>query len=250
MKHDASDVHVLAAAYALNALEPAEREEFAAHLTGCDACRQEVADFEATAGRLAAAAAQNPPAPMKQRTMEAVDHVRQLPPRVPAAGSPLAFRGMLRRRALPVALAASLAAAASFAGLAVRQNQENRQLEQRARQSEQRLDAVSTVLAAPDARTVHGRASNGALTTVVASGRQNKAVFTAAGLPAPAPGKTYQLWLDHDGTMRPAGFIRQDGTVLIAGDTADAGAVGLTLEPAGGSPQPTTAPLLLMALPA
>ncbi|MFD4242181.1 anti-sigma factor [Streptomyces sp. NPDC058525] len=248
MKHHASDVHVLAAAYALNALDPGEREEFAAHLAGCEACRDDVADFQATAARLAAAAAQAPPASMRQRTMAAADGVRQLPPLVLAA-TPVAFRGTLRRRALPVALAASLAAAASFAGLAVWQNQENRQLEQRARQSEQRLDAVSTVLAAPDARSVHGRAGNGAFTSVVASDRQNRAVFTATGLPTPAAGKTYQLWLDHDGTMRPAGFIRQDGTVLIDGDTADAGAVGLTLEPAGGSPQPTTTPLLLMTLP-
>ncbi|MFD4245993.1 anti-sigma factor [Streptomyces sp. NPDC058525] len=249
MNHHASDIHVLAAAYALNALDPGEREEFAAHLTACEACRHDVADFQATAARLAAATAQAPPAAMKPRTMADIDHVRQLPPRVPAA-APTALRGVLRRKALPVALAASLVAAASFAGLAAWQHQENRQLEQRARQSERQLDAVSTVLAAPDARTVHGRAGNGAFTTVVASDRQNKAVFTAAGLPAPAAGKTYQLWLSHDGTMRPAGFIHQDGSVLINGDTADADAVGLTLEPAGGSPQPTTNPLLLMTLPA
>ncbi|MFK0232477.1 anti-sigma factor [Streptomyces vinaceus] len=249
MNHQASDVHVLAGAYALDALDPAEREEFAAHLTGCDACRQDVADFQATAARLASFAAQPAPAPMKQRTLAAVDHVRQLPPRVPSAAT-VSLRGALRRRALPVALAASLAAAASFAGLAAWQNQQNRQLEQRARQSETRLDAVSGVLAAPDARTVHGRASNGALASVVASDRQNRAVFTATGLPAPAAGSTYQLWLAHDGTMRPAGLIRQDGTVVLEGDPADAAAVGLTVEPAGGSPRPTTAPLLLMALPA
>ncbi|MER6316862.1 anti-sigma factor [Streptomyces sp. NPDC001581] len=247
MKHHATDVHDLAAAYALNALDTDEREEFAAHLPGCETCRQDAADFEATAARLAAAAAQAPPTAMKQWTMATVDSVRQLPPRVPAT-SPVSFRGLLRRKAVPLALAASLAAAASFAGLAAWQNQENRELEQQARQSERRLDDVSTVLAAPDARTVHGRAGNGALTTVVASARQNKAVFTATGLPAPATGTTYQLWLDHDGTMSPAGFIRQDGTVLLDGNTADARAVGLTLEPAGGSPQPTTTPLLLMAL--
>ncbi|MFB7176253.1 anti-sigma factor [Streptomyces sp. NPDC056257] len=247
MKHHASDVHDLAAAYALNALDTDEREEFAAHLPACETCRQDAADFEATAARLAAAAAHTPPASMKQRTMASVDGVRQLPPRVPTA-SPRSFRGTLRRKAVPLALAASLAAAASFAGLAAWQNQQNRQLEQRARQSEQRLDTVGSVLAAPDARTVHGRAGNGALTTVVASDRQNKAVFTATGLPAPATGRTYQLWLDHDGTMRPAGFIRQDGTVLLDGDAADARAVGLTLEPAGGSPQPTTTPLLLMSI--
>ncbi|ROR00210.1 putative zinc finger protein [Streptomyces sp. 2132.2] len=249
MNHQASDIHVLAGAYALDALDPAEREEFAAHLTGCDACRQDVAGFQATAARLASFAAQPAPAPMKQRTLAAVDHVRQLPPRVPSAAT-VSLRGALRRKALPVALAASLAAAASFAGLAAWQNQQNRQLEQRARQSETRLDAVSGVLAAPDARTVHGRASNGALASVVASDRQNRAVFTATGLPAPAAGSTYQLWLAHDGTMRPAGFIRQDGTVLLEGDPADAAAVGLTVEPAGGSPRPTTAPLLLMTLPA
>ncbi|MGP3690235.1 anti-sigma factor domain-containing protein [Streptomyces sp. IBSNAI002] len=253
MNHHASDIHVLAAAYALNSLDPGEREEFAAHLASCEACRHDVADFQATAARLAAATAQAPAAAMKQRTMADIDHVRQLPPHVPAGApaaqaAPAVFRGVLRRKALPVALAASLAAAASFAGLAAWQHQENLRLEQRARQSEQRLDAVSTVLAAPDARTVHGRAGNGALTTVVASDRQNRAVFTAAGLPAPAAGKTYQLWLAHDGAMRPAGFIHRDGSVLIDGDTADADAVGLTLEPAGGSAQPTTNPLLLLPL--
>ncbi|WP_225805486.1 anti-sigma factor, partial [Streptomyces sp. NK15101] len=141
-------------------------------------------------------------------------------------------------------------AAAVLGGVAVWQTQHAQDLEQQAGQAQQRLDEVSAVLAAPDARTVHGKAANGALTTVVASERQNEAVFTAAGLPAPGTGKTYQLWLDHDGTMRPAGLIDHDGTVVLAGDPADAGAVGLTLEPAGGSPQPTTTPLLLMPLPA
>ncbi|MFI1147348.1 anti-sigma factor domain-containing protein [Streptomyces sp. NPDC020817] len=249
MNQHASDVHGLAAPYALDALDPAERAQYAAHLAACEACRQDVADFRATAARLAASVAQAAPELMKERTLAAVDHVRQLPPRVHAA-APVPLRGVLRRKTLPMALAASLAAAASFAGLAAWQHQEKQQLEQRARQSEQRLDAVSGVLAAPDARTVHGRAGNGALTSVVASDLRNRAVFTATGLPAPPAGRTYQLWLDHDGTMRPAGFIRQDGTVLLDGDAAGAAAVGLTLEPAGGSPQPTTAPLLLMALPA
>ncbi|MEV6582717.1 anti-sigma factor [Streptomyces sp. NPDC051582] len=251
MNRGASDVHGLAAPYALDALDAGERAEFAAHLAECEACRQDVADFRATAARLAASAARSVPASMKQRTLAAVDHVRQLPPGVPdSAAAPVSWRGARRRKVLPMTLAASLAAAASFAGLAAREHQEKQQLEQRARRSEQRLDAVGGVLAAPDARTVHGRAANGALTSVVVSDLRNSAVFTASGLPAPPTGKTYQLWLDHDGTMRPAGYIRRDGTVVLDGDTADAAAVGLTLEPAGGSPHPTTAPLLLMALPA
>ncbi|MFJ3880879.1 anti-sigma factor [Streptomyces sp. NPDC090077] len=251
MTHHATDTHTLAAAYALGALDDAERNDFATHLQDCEACRQEAAEFEATAARLAAAVAQPPPPAAKEQVLAAIDEVRQLPPRVPApAPAPAPARGgILTRRAVPLALAASVAAAA-LGGIAVWQTQDGQDLKAQARQAQQQLDTISSVLAAADARAVHGRAANGALTTVVSSERQNKAVFTAARLPAPGAGKTYQLWLDHDGIMRPAGLIDHDGTVILTGNPADAGAVGLTLEPAGGSPQPTTDPLLLMTLPA
>ncbi|MFE3786927.1 anti-sigma factor [Streptomyces goshikiensis] len=251
MKHRTSDAHTLAAAHALGALEPGERTHFEAHLRACAACRQETAEFEATTARLAAAVAQPPPAAAKPLVMAAIEEVRQLPPRVTGTSSASApTRGLaLRRRAVPLALAAGVALAL-LGGLAVWQQRSGQDLGQQARQARRQLDEVGAVLAAPDARTVHGRAANGALTTVVTSERQNKAVFAAGNLPAPGAGKTYQLWLDHDGAMRPAGFIDQDGTVVLTGEPADASAVGLTLEPAGGSPRPTTEPLLLMPLPA
>ncbi|MFJ4776359.1 anti-sigma factor [Streptomyces sp. NPDC088762] len=249
MKDHATDAHILAAAYALDALDNGERQAFEAHLHACETCRQETAEFEATAARLAAAVSQPPPAAAKAQAMAAIDEVRQLPPRVPAPAAAPALSDILRRRAVPLALAACVAAAA-LGGVTVWQVQNAQHLKQQAHQAQRHLDTVSAVLAAPDARTVHGKAANGALTTVVSSDRQNKAVFTAANLPAPGAGKTYQLWLDHNGTMHPAGLIDHDGTVILTGNPADAGAVGLTLEPAGGSPQPTTNPLLLMSLPA
>ncbi|MFH8259275.1 anti-sigma factor [Streptomyces roseolus] len=249
MKHHATDTHTLVAAYALGALDDGEQKDFDAHLRACEACRQEAAEFQATTARLAAAVAQPPPAAAKAQVMAAIDEVRQLPPRIPTPSAAPVLGGILRRRAMPLALAASVAAAA-LGGVAAWQTQNGQDLEQQARQSQQQLDAVSAVLAAPDARTVHGKTTNGALTTVVSSEQQNKAVFTAANLPAPGSGKTYQLWLDHDGTMRPAGLIDHDGTVILTGNPADASSVGLTLEPSGGSSQPTTDPLLLMALPA
>ncbi|MFG3349447.1 anti-sigma factor domain-containing protein [Streptomyces sp. NPDC048018] len=249
MNHHATDAHTLVAAYALGALDDTERLDFDAHLRLCEACRQEAAEFRATTTRLAAAVAQAPPAAAKAQVMAAIDGVRQLPPRIANPGPAPALGGPLRRRAMPLALAAGVAAAA-LGGVAVWQTQNGRDLQQQARQAQQQLDAVGAVLAAPDARTVHGKAANGALTTVVSSHQQDKAVFTAANLPAPGAGKTYQLWLDHDGTMRPAGLIDHDGTVLLTGSPANAGAVGLTLEPTGGSPRPSTDPLLLMALPA
>ncbi|MFB6839883.1 anti-sigma factor domain-containing protein [Streptomyces sp. NPDC056361] len=249
MKHHASDIHALAGAYALDALDAEETNAFTRHLTQCEACRRDVADFHATTARLATATAKEAPAALKQRTLDAIDGVRQLPPRLNAPPTTsLAHR--LRRKALPLGLAASLVAAASFAGLAAWQHQQAHQAEQQTQQAQQNLDTISGVLASPDAQTIHGKAANGAFTTVVMSARQNQAVFTATGLPSPAPGQTYQLWLQHDDTMRPAGFIHQDGTVLLDGDPADASALGLTLEPTTGSRQPTTTPLLLMNMPA
>ncbi|MEU8762867.1 anti-sigma factor [Streptomyces sp. NPDC048659] len=249
MKHDAIDVHTLAAAFALGALDDAERKDFDAHLRGCAQCREETAEFEATTARLAAAVSETPPAAVKAQVMVAIDGVRQLPPRIPAPSVTPAFGGFLRRRAVSWAVAASVVAAA-LGGVAVWQAQNGQELKQQAEQAQQQIDAVNAVLAAPDAHTVHGKTANGALTTVVSSAQRDQAVFTAANLPAPGAGKTYQLWLDHNGTMRPAGLIEHDGTVVLAGNPADAVAVGLTLEPAGGSPQPTTTPLLLLALPA
>lgn len=249
MKNHPTDSHTLAAAYALGALEDTERGDFEAHLQTCAACRQEAAEFAATAARLAAAVSHTPPTTAKAQVMVAIDGVRQVPPSVPASSTAPALGALLpRRRAVSLALAAGVAAVA-LGGIAVWQTQNAQDLEQQARQSRQQLDAVTGILAAPDARTVHGKASNGALTTVVTSERRNRAAFTVTGLPAPGTGKTYQLWLDHDGTMRPAGLIDNDGTVILSGNPADAGAVGLSLEPTGGSPQPTTDPLLLMTLP-
>ncbi|MFF7776491.1 hypothetical protein ACFZCG_18940 [Streptomyces tanashiensis] len=48
--------------------------------------------------------------------------------------------------------------------------------------------------------------------------------------------------------MKPAGFIREDGTVPVDGSPGDATAPGLTFEPTEGSPHPIT-PVLLMRRP-
>ncbi|WP_432099325.1 anti-sigma factor [Streptomyces sp. WAC 04229] len=53
--------------------------------------------------------------------------------------------------------------------------------------------------------------------------------------------------------MRPAGLMnpsRTDQSVPRTGSVGAASAVGVTLEPAGGSEQPTTPPIALLQLPA
>ncbi|MGW4275741.1 RskA family anti-sigma factor, partial [Streptomyces seoulensis] len=49
------DLHSMTGAYALHALPDDERAAFERHLAGCASCAQEVAEFAATAARLALA---------------------------------------------------------------------------------------------------------------------------------------------------------------------------------------------------
>ncbi|NEA43636.1 anti-sigma factor, partial [Streptomyces sp. SID11385] len=110
-----------------------------------------------------------------------------------------------------------------------------------------RLDAV---LSAPDVKVASAPLDAGGRATVVVSRARDGAVFAATGLPTPPAGKVYQLWYDVNGTMRPAGLLpTSSGTVLMHGSPRTATAMGVTVEPEGGSRAPTSKPVALMALP-
>ena len=73
----------------------------------------------------------------------------------------------------------------------------------------------------------------------------------AAGMAAAPAGQAYALWLiDDEGPTAAGLFDTTTGTVAhaITGDVPSAAAVGVTLEPAGGSPAPTSDVLMLIEL--
>ncbi|MFF3763223.1 anti-sigma factor domain-containing protein [Streptomyces sp. NPDC001922] len=245
-----ADLHTLTGAYATQALPEAEREEFERHLVECAPCAQEVRELTATAGRLGLAVSMVPPPEMKDRVMRQIVTVRQEPPRI----SRRRVSGPSRRRARSpyrFALAACLAAAAGLGGVAVWQHQQVDDARQVARQAEQRQEEITKVLAAPDARATGGKLKDGASATVVVSRSQNKAAFLASGLPPLPSGKVYQLWFADGGKMRSAGLVEASAqpAMLMRGPVGDASGMGITVEPAGGSEQPTTDPLALMEFP-
>ena len=100
---------------------------------------------------------------------------------------------------------------------------------------------------APDAQTSSDVAlPGGGTATVVRSPSLGKAVVITSDLPSAPAGKVYQLWLqDPDGQFTSAGLMSASGdqTVVLQGDAADAQAAGITIEPAGGSEQPTSNPI-------
>ncbi|MER6693663.1 anti-sigma factor [Streptomyces minutiscleroticus] len=245
------DLHTLTGAYALHALDDEDRAAFEHHLRDCPSCAQEVRELAATAVRLGLAAATPPPPALKDEVMRRIAAVRQEPPPT-AAPARSAVRRAGAARLPRWALAACLAAAAALGGTTVWQYDRARDARAEASRAEQRTQRIAEVVAAPDARTRTEALGGGARATVVVSQSRDEAVFAASGLAEPPSGKVYQLWFDDGGTMRPAGLMdpaRGSGAVLMEGRVGDAAGMGVTVEPAGGSERPTSAPLALVEFP-
>ncbi|MFJ8944629.1 anti-sigma factor domain-containing protein [Streptomyces sp. NPDC102395] len=245
-----TDLHALTGAYALHALHGDERAAFERHLASCDFCGQEVAEFVATAGRLARAATVRTRPVMREQVLERITTVRQVPPGTTALER---VRRTRSGRALGRwALAACVAAAAAFGGTAVWQYERAQGAVDRAAQAERHAEDVAGVLAAPDARSRSVKAAGGRVTLVVSAGR-DRAVFAASGMAPPPRDKVYQLWFADGGKMRSAGLMnpgRSSQAVLMEGAVDGASGIGITVEPAGGSKQPTSAPIALLGVPA
>ncbi|MCX4727621.1 anti-sigma factor [Streptomyces sp. NBC_01306] len=243
-----ADLHILTGAYALHALEPDERAAFEQHLQACPACTQEVRELVATAGRLALAVTVTAPPALKQEVLRRISTERQDTALIARqhrdGGTGRGGRALSR-----FALAACLASAVGFGGIAVWQHRAAGDARNSAAQAQQQARALTAVLAAPDAKVTTGKLKDGASGTVVVSHTRNRAAFLTSGLPKPPSGKVYQLWFNDNGTMRSAGLLNpstSSESVLMDGSVNSAAGMGITVEPAGGSKAPTTTPLALM----
>ncbi|MFE6282670.1 anti-sigma factor domain-containing protein [Streptomyces sp. NPDC057877] len=247
-----TDPHHLTGAYVLHALPDDESDAFERHLASCEPCARETTELSATTARLGLAATVSPPAAMRERVLRRITTVRQQSPGGPEPVHGVRYRP--RGRALSRwALAACLAGAAALGGTtAVWQYQRAEDASRAARQAERATDAIAAVLAAPDARTRAATLGDGSTGTVVVSRDRDRAVFVVSGMDRPPRGQVYQLWFDDGGTMRSAGLLdpgRTDQAVLMRGAVDGAAGMGITVEPAGGSARPTSAPLARMPLP-
>lgn len=229
------DLHHLAAAYALNALDEIERREFEAHYPTCSMCSTEVADYRETAALLADSASVAPPTDLKARLMAEIGDTRQIAPILPERVVDLAERkrrNQPRQRVLAAVAAAVVAVVGFVGGL----------------QFAGSNDSDSDVLLAADAITLPLDGDAGQA-RVVWSESEDRAVLIAAGLSDPGDGNAYELWLiDGDGA-NPTGLFTPDAhgnvTVELALDGRDPAAWGITIEPSSGSDAPTE-PILLI----
>lgn len=251
------DLHALAGAYACDALEPGERELFERHLDGCEDCTAEVRDLHEVTALLAIAVSEPPPASLKARVDEQIQVVeqdpalRQDPVRSVAAEpaqAPDRRRGALSGR---VGWAVAAVLAGVVAGLSVHTVTQHRQIASISAQA----SALQQVLAASDATTVHAPVNSGGHAVIVYSRSRGEAVVELADLPSLPTGRVYQLWLMDAGgaaTARSVGLVDASAVAanaqVVSQVLDDATAVGLTVEPSGGTARPTTTPIMVAAL--
>ena len=249
------DLHVLSGSYVLDALGEPERDSFERHLQHCPLCEDEVRGLRETAARLGLAKTLDPPPQLRPRVLAAAYRTRQLPPpagdrigldrRRTRARKLFAVSPDPRRRPLVPRLAGALAAAAVVAGatLGISQSVTRHQPGGAPAASA----AISRVVTAPDARTETERTSAGGTVTVVVSADQQAAVISAAGLRSLPAAQTYQLWvMGPHGGARSAGLLSGTGRAgpVLASGVEPGDRIGITVEPAGGTSSPTTAPVI------
>jgi anti-sigma-K factor RskA len=214
-------VDELIPAHAIRALDADDERMVEEHVAGCERCRRQLAEFESVAASLAyAAPPAAPPPDLRSRILAAVEPVVE----VPTAAEPTPPR---RRRRSWWPRTAQVAAPV-LAAIAVALALWNVSL---------RNDLSDTRDQLAGGTIVH-LANVGNVVT-----RDGRATLYSDLSPAPE-GKTYQAWVIRAGTPLPAGTFAGGRTELhlsqpvVRGDT-----LAVTIEPAGGSPQPTTKPI-------
>jgi anti-sigma-K factor RskA len=262
------ELNTLAAAFALDALPLDERSAFEEQLSEYPELEREVEELQQAAGLLAEPIAVRVPAALRVSVLAGIAGIRQLPPLVvdgaapgstpapevgagpvaeisrPAgeAGAPVSDLGAHRarrarrlsgpRRTFVTAVAAAAAAAAVILGYqAVRPASSS---------------PIAGVLAQPDARTTQVAVGHTGEAILAWSETEKRVVVQVNSLPDAPAGKTYQLWLIRStGAVSEGTFDPTSGSATLQADGLRAGdRVGITIEPAGGSKQPTTTPIL------
>lgn len=221
-----ADLHHLAAAYALDALDEVERRRFESHYPTCDICSAEVAEFRTVAAALAGSTASPAPAGLKAAVMNEITQTRQLSPLVTTGSR----RPGISRRML-FAAAAALVLLGGVLAVTLPDSQSGA--------TDEVVQASDRVVTSLDPLT--GLDGN---LQVIWSDELDQLVVVGTRLEDLDSELAYALWfLLDDGGVAPAALFRpEDGAISQVFDVDDLDTMGwgITIEPAAGSPQPTT----------
>jgi anti-sigma-K factor RskA len=225
-----------AASYVLGALPEHELESYREHLSGCAECAAEILALQPAADSLALGVIRvEAPVDLRARLMSVVGGEAEL---LRAAGHeadlpPRRREGWRVRLGPALGAAAALAAGLAIGALAIGGSTN----------TVTRTQTIEASVVAP-----------GHHATAVLRKAGSHVVLVITGMPAPPPGRIYEVWLER-GTRAP-----QPTDVLFSVTHSGGGSVGVpenlagvnkvlvTAEPLGGSPKPTREPVIVASI--
>jgi anti-sigma factor RsiW len=258
MKH--SEVEELLAAYALDAVEPDEIIAVEEHLSECPRCRAEVASHRDVAGMFSSSPSDAPPELWErisralsepdpafadssdQATLPKMAPIREL-----GSGERSATRRLLAVSGVLGAFAAAAAALVIVLSIQV-SHLNGRVAAMQSVVGNHGLDSAvaaallsrhqEAVLTGSVSSSVSGRRRVAATVLLTPSGQ---AYWVKSNLPKLAASQTYQVWALVDGQPVSVGLVGQNPSSYSAFRVGPRSkALMVTVEPAGGTPSPTT----------
>lgn len=253
----------LAGLYALDALTPDEKAAVDAHVAACALDHSEIAELGGVTPALATSVEPiEAPTALKASVLAAYRTDVASAPALAPAPAPKAAGAVRRDVVVPApaarrwqapnwmgwaaaALALVLLAVLSVYGLNLRQQADQ------ANQRAQQIAAAVAAMSAPGSQVaiLHGTGSAADVNGFAAFPASGGGYMVMTDVPDAPSGMTYQAWYIVDGTPSSAGLmaVGPDGNLVASGLQPLPGTqvVAVTLEPSGGSDQPTSAPIIV-----
>lgn len=239
----------LAHVYALDAVDDTDRREIDnAVASASREARAEFADTVRSTREIMATqsvtTAIDPPSGVLDRIMESLPQ-GSTPRDEVDTSEPISLaheRARRRTRILATVGAAAAVVVVAFGGAAVSQQFRSTPTE----------PTTAQILAADDVRTSTTAIGTGGSATFVYSKDMNAGMLVMNDVAPPDPGSVYQMWLLGSGNPESVGIMEQSdigpSTTAVVEDLDQATKLGFTVEPPGGSPQPTSDPFAAIEL--
>lgn len=235
MTQPTDDLIALATPYALHAMAESERADVDRRIAAAppdvaQAFDEEVRAVRETMAVVSAATAVEPPQQLRERVLAEI-----------SAPTVLEFRPRIKRWqrvAMAAAAAVVIGLGALGVGMVLRPTPAPTTAEQ--------------IFAASDVRTITGEIPGGGTATVVFSRAKNAGVLVMNNVTPPKSGTVYQMWLMGEKGAHSAGTMDAKAvapsTTAVLPDLGDSTALAFTVEPPGGSTQPSAAPFAELPL--
>lgn len=248
------DIRDLLGAWALDAVDDLERAAVERAIASDPELAAEARELRDTVSRVAEADAQQPPDHLRQAVLARIRGAAQstASDQRSQPDQPASVRRRPRWQTLAAAAAAVIAIAVPTA-IAVDQADRADQAEQQAQQArqaagsaQQQAEQITHALTDPAAQMVREDLPDGSRTVAVMG--ESTALFAAEDM-TELHDQDYQLWVLHDDEAISAGILDWEAGRLTAhvDDLPEDAALAVTAEPIGGSEQPTSDPMVVLA---